>query len=154
MNRALLELETGILLYAVLGQIIILLFTKERLNITIGWWAGIATALFWAWHMWRSLDKALDFSEGDAVKKVRFAAVIRYLVSCAVVLALAMTEAGNFLAGIFGIFVLKVSAYSQPLTHKFYNKIFHEQDPVPEPLPEEEFFEIYPGEAKEKEAEK
>ena len=35
------------------------------------------------------------------------------------------------------LFFMKVAAYMQPYTHKFYNFIFHEEDPVPEPLVEE-----------------
>ena len=33
---------------------------------------------------------------------------------------------------------LKAGAYLQPLTHKFYNFIFHETDPVPQPFVDEE----------------
>ena len=33
---------------------------------------------------------------------------------------------------------LKVTAYIQPFTHKLCNMLFHETDPVPEALPEED----------------
>ncbi len=148
-NRALLELETGILFYGILIQIIGLFFAKDRLNFSIGWCVGILTACILAWHMWFTLDRALDIPE-DAVKKVRLAAIVRYLVCILVLAVLMMTEWGNPLAGFFGIWSLKVAAYSQPFTHKVYNRIFHEQDPVPQPLPDEEFYEVYPGEAEQK----
>ena len=41
------------------------------------------------------------------------------------------------LAGFLGVMGLKAGAYLQPLTHKFYNWLFHETDPVPQPLIEE-----------------
>lgn len=138
MNRALLELMTGILLYAVIGQAAGALFAKDILEFGIGWWAGIITALFWAWHMWFTLDRALDFPEEDAVKKIRIAAITRYLLCILVLTLLILNDWGNPLAIFFGVLMLKVSAYTQPLTHKLYNRIFHEQDPVAQPLPEEE----------------
>jgi len=33
---------------------------------------------------------------------------------------------------------VKVAAYLQPFTHKLCNKVFHEVDPIPEPMPVEE----------------
>lgn len=149
MNRALLELESGIVLYAVIGQMIGFFFRKSFWNYSIGWVSGIITAGLLAWHMWYTLDKALDFPE-STVKKVRIAAVIRYLVCILVLVVLAVTNIGNPVAGFFGIWGLKVAAYMQPFTHKFYNKIFHEQDPVPQPLSDEEFYEVYSGEAESK----
>lgn len=39
---------------------------------------------------------------------------------------------------ILGYMTMKVAAYLQPFTHKLCNMFFHETDPVPEPLPEDE----------------
>lgn len=149
-NRALLELETGIVFYSLLGQLVGLFFVKNIGNYSIGWWSGIVTAGFLAWHMWFTLERALGVPE-STVNKVRVAAIIRYLICILVLVFLALTGWGNPIAGFFGIWGLKVAAYAQPFTHKMYNRIFHEQDPIAQPLPDEEFYEVYPGEAKEKE---
>jgi hypothetical protein len=33
---------------------------------------------------------------------------------------------------------MKVAAYVQPFTHKLCNKMFHETDPIPQAMPEED----------------
>lgn len=149
-NRTLLELETGILFYGILGQLVCLFFKNYFFSFSIGWWFGVVVACFLAWHMWFTLDQALNVPE-NAANKVRLAAIIRYFICVIVLAVLAVFGWGNPIAGFFGIMGLKVAAYLQPFTHKMYNKIFHEQDPVPMPLSDEEFYEIYPGEGKEKE---
>jgi len=47
------------------------------------------------------------------------------------------TGALDVLIVFLGYMSLKVTAYLQPITHKLYNLLFHETDPVPEPMPEE-----------------
>mgnify|MGYP003414718552 CR=1 FL=1 len=37
-----------------------------------------------------------------------------------------------------GVMSVKVAAYLQPFTHKLCNKLFHETDPIPQPMPDEE----------------
>ncbi|MBQ9121890.1 MAG: hypothetical protein IJY10_00180, partial [Lachnospiraceae bacterium] len=50
----------------------------------------------------------------------------------------AVTEVGEPIAMFVGIMGLKIGAYIQPFTHKFYNKVFNESDPVPMSLEEYE----------------
>ena len=64
--------------------------------------------------------------------------MIRYAVVVIVFLIVLMTKVLNPLITFLGIMSLKVAAYLQPFTHKLCNKVFHEVDPIPEPLPEEE----------------
>lgn len=52
-------------------------------------------------------------------------------------LIISVTEVLDTLIVFLGYMSLKVTAYLQPFTHKFYNRLFHETDPVPEALPEE-----------------
>ena len=49
-----------------------------------------------------------------------------------------VTNVMNPLVVFLGYMSLKGTAYLQPFTHKLCNKIFHETDPVPEALPEED----------------
>ena len=53
-------------------------------------------------------------------------------------LMIIMTETLNPLVVFLGYMSLKVTALIQPFTHKLCNKIFHETDPEPQPMPEEE----------------
>ena len=50
---------------------------------------------------------------------------------------IAVTDVMNPLIVFMGYMSLKVTAYLQPITHKLYNKLFHETDPEPQALPEE-----------------
>lgn len=138
MDRALLELMTGILVFAVVTQLIGLLFPIDKRMYTVGLWIGIAVALFSAVHMWRSLQKAFDLDEKGAAGMMARGYIIRYLITGAMLVLLFYTNIGYPLAGFFGFLGLKAGAYLQPLTHKFYNFIFHETDPVPQPIVEEE----------------
>lgn len=94
-------------------------------------------AFITAVHMYRTLDKALDHG-ADAVKMVTKANLIRY--GCIVIVfgIVLLTGVLNPLISFMGIMTLKVAAYMQPFTHKLCNKFFHEVDPIPQPLPEEE----------------
>ena len=64
--------------------------------------------------------------------------ILRYLLIAVVLLAVYFLDVGYVLATFLGVMGLKIGAYLQPLTHKFYNRLFHETDPVPQPLAEEE----------------
>lgn len=137
-DRALLELVTGIWVFALVCQFVGLLFPMDRLKYTIGLWAGIILALFSAVHMWRSLNKAFTRDEKGAVSIMAGGYILRYLLTGVVLILLYYTGIGYPLAGFLGVLGLKAGAYLQPVSHKFYNFIFHETDPVAEPLLETE----------------
>ena len=52
-------------------------------------------------------------------------------------IVISVTETLNPLVFFLGYMSLKVTAYLQPITHKLCNRLFHETDPVAEPLAEE-----------------
>ena len=64
--------------------------------------------------------------------------LIRYGCIVIVFMIVLLTDVLNPLITFMGLMSLKVAAYLQPFTHKLCNKVFHEVDPIPEPLPEEE----------------
>ena len=137
-DRTLLELLTGILIFAVLCQLIGLPFSIHLGKYAIGLWVGTALAVFSAIHMFRSLCKAFECDENTAKRLVAGGYVIRYLVTLVVIGALFYTDTGYVLSGLLGYLGLKAAAYMQPFIHKFYNWLFHETDPIPEPLIEDE----------------
>lgn len=135
-NRALLELCLGIVCVGILCQLVGMWFVQSKLLYSIALWLGILLAFITALHMYRTLDKALDFG-AEASKMVTKANLIRY--GCIVIFfgIVLMTEVLNPLITFMGLMSLKVAAYLQPFTHKLSNKFFHEVDPIPQPLPEE-----------------
>ena len=76
------------------------------------------TAVLSAYHMWWGLDRALDLGEKDAVKSITFYNTLRYAVIVVIMGVVMVTEIGNPLAAVFGVFGLKAGAYMQPFIHK------------------------------------
>ena len=136
-NRALVELWMGILFTGLVFQLVGMWFTEDKVLYTIALWIGIVLALVTVVHMYRTLDRALDLGAG-AQKAVTVANMIRYAAVVIVFLIVLLTKVLNPLVTFLGIMSLKVAAYLQPFTHKLCNKIFHEVDPIPEPMPDEE----------------
>ena len=119
-NRSdtLIELMCGILIYGVVGQLVALCFFHDKASISIGWWIGVLTAVLSAYHMWWGLDRALDFGEKEAVKLITSYNMLRYVVIVVIMGVVMVTEIGNPLAAVFGVFGLKAGAYMQPFIHK------------------------------------
>lgn len=137
LNRALLELWIGILFTGLVIQLTGMWFAEDKVRYTIALWIGILLALITVVHMYRTLDSALDLGAG-AQKVVMTANLVRYACIIIVFVIVLLTKVLNPLITFLGIMSLKVAAYLQPFTHKLCNKVFHEVDPIPEPLPEEE----------------
>ena len=87
--------------------------------------------------MARTLDRALP-QGANASRTITMGYLIRY-VAVAIVFAVIFLEGTlNPVIVFLGYMSLKVTAYLQPITHKLYNRLFHETDPVPQDMPEEE----------------
>lgn len=136
-NRALLELCLGVVFVGTMCQLIGMWFVSDKLLYTVALWLGVLLAFITAIHMYRTLDRALDFG-ADATKMVTKANLIRYGCILVVFGIVLLTEVLNPLITFMGLMSLKVAAYLQPFTHKLTNIFFHEVDPIPQPLPEEE----------------
>lgn len=137
MNRALLELDLGILFCGTVCQLVGMWFTGQKGLYCAALWLGILLALLGSWHMYRTLDRALDLGDG-AAKVMVSGNLLRYAVLAIVLAVVAVTDVLNFLIVCLGYMTMKVAAYLQPFTHKICNMFFHETDPVPEPMPDEE----------------
>lgn len=136
-NRALLELWIGIFFVGLVLQFSGMWFAENKVLYTVALWIGIVLALVTVVHMYRTLDRALDLGAG-AQKAVTVANMVRYACIVIVFVIVLLSKVLNPLITFLGIMSLKVAAYLQPFTHKICNKVFHEVDPIPEPLPEEE----------------
>lgn len=137
MNRALLELDLGILFCGIVCQLAGMWFAASTGLYAAALWLGILLALLGTWHMYRTLDRALDRGDG-AAKAVVAGGLLRYAVLCIILGVIMLTDVINPLIVFLGYMMMKVAAYIQPFTHKLCNMFFHETDPVPESMPEEE----------------
>ncbi len=117
-NKTLIELLIGILLFGILCQAAGAVLANQLASYSSGLWIGIVTAMAAAVHMYRSIDKALDLDENSAGKKLQMQSIIRYV---GIVMVMGITMVNGFtnpLAAFLGIMGLKVAAYMQPFTHK------------------------------------
>lgn len=129
-NQALPELLAGILLYGVLIQITGIWFVSDKIRYSTGLWAGIFLAMGMAVNMAIVIfDTVEEMAEGRTSRRASLYAALRYLV---VVLAFGIAgyfNLCNIVVMFLGVMGLKVSAYLQPLTHKFLavllKKSFH-----------------------------
>lgn len=136
-DRALLELISGILVFTILCQLVGLALPFDGRRFAFGLWSGGLVACILAVHMWKSLNKAFLCDEKTAAKIMSGGYLIRYFLTAAYLVLLFYTAAGYMLAGFLGVMGLKAGAYLQPVIHKYYNRLFHETDPVPQSLEEE-----------------
>ena len=121
-NSSLPDLFAGILIFGALAEIIPVWFVNDKAGYTIGLLIGIVTAMFVAWHMAWSLDRAFEFDEGTATKRLQKNSALRYGVQLIVLGILIITEAGNPLSALLGMWSLKVAAYTAPFTHKLFRR--------------------------------
>ena len=121
-NSSLPDLFAGILIFGALAEIIPVWFVNDKAGYTIGLLIGIVTAMFVAWHMAWSLDRAFEFDEGTATKRLQKNSALRYGVQLIVLGILIITEAGNPLSAFLGMWRLKVAAYTAPFTHKLFRR--------------------------------
>lgn len=133
-NRTLFELETGILLFGAVCQVFMLL-SKDKGAYSLGLWIGILIALISAFHMWWSLNRALDLQERAAVKFMSVHNILRYLFIALALLAVAISGTANPLTAFLGIMGLKASAYMHFITKKI-SILFYGEEVLP-PLIEE-----------------
>ncbi len=133
-NRTLFELETGILIFGIICQPFMLL-PEDKAGCSAGLWLGILLAAVSAFHMWRSLDRALDLEENQAVKTMGINNVFRYCFIVTAFALIAISGIGNPLSAFLGIMSLKASAYMHFITRKISAKIYGEE--ILPPLVEE-----------------
>ena len=138
MNRSLFELETGILIFGIAGQLILFFFAGRGLY-SAAWWIGIATAAVCAVDMWWALDRGLDLGRQGAAKKIMVHYMIRYVMIAIVLVIVALTDTLNPLIIFAGVMGLKIGAYLNFFAKKVSTWIYGEEIlPDLVEIPEEE----------------
>ena len=122
-NTVLKDMITIMVLYGICAQIICVFLPGEQVKMAVGLWVGVVTGIGMAIHLKRSLDEALDLGEAGAQKYMQKSYAIRYLTVVVVFAAVAYLGIANILALLAGVMGLKVSAYLQPIMHKFFAKL-------------------------------
>ena len=119
-SRILKEMHVGMLAYGIICQIIGVFLVKDQLRYAGSLWLGILMAIASSIHLYRSLDRALDY-EASAQKMMFKDYMIRYILVATILIAVSVT-----LIVFLAYLSLKVSALIQPFTHKLLNKVLGE----------------------------
>ena len=110
------------IVYGLLIQVICFFVAGDLLKATVGLWIGIIAAILMLRNMRDSLIEALDLGEAGAKKYVQSAYMKRYLAVVVVFVVVSLSGIANVLTLLAGVMGLKVSAYLQPIKHKFFSK--------------------------------
>ena len=137
-NRIILEMYLGILAWGLVCQLVGVFFAKNPSMYSGSLWFGIVFSMVNTLQMYRALDRALDFDEQSARKIVSRSFAIRYIALILFLGVIMITGIMDGLVVFLGYMSMKVAAYLQPITHKLCNKLFHETDPIPEAMPEDD----------------
>lgn len=122
-QKTLKELLLGIVLYGFLLQMIPIWFLTDKVAYSLALWIGIVTAICMALHMYRTLERALSYTDG-AQKTVVVNSLLRYAMAMVVLLIVQYRGIGSPIVTFLGIMGLKAGAYLQPFVHKiviFFN---------------------------------
>lgn len=122
-NPTTFDLCLGIVLYGIVFEIILLIFSGKPAY-SIGLWIGIVLAVVGSIHMWWSLDRSLDMVQKDATRQVTTNNIIRYFVAVMVLVILVYTDFANPIFAFCGYMGMKVSAYMNPFVRKISAKVF------------------------------
>ncbi len=122
-DPTLFELCLGIVLYGIVFQLVLLLFSRE-FSYSAGLWIGIVLAVAGAVHMWWSLNRGLDQAARGAAKTVGANSLIRYFVLVAIMIVLIYTDFANPIFAFCGYMGMKASAYMNPWMKRLNAKVF------------------------------
>lgn len=114
------EMMVGLVVWLIPVLIILLIIAHNKVAMALGvLWGGVWAAVLLL-HMYRHLDIALDMDPKHAQGYVQFAAIKRMFIM-AVVIVVSMTAYRYIhpVGTVFGIYGMKISAYLQPMVHKF-----------------------------------
>lgn len=136
-NRTLFELICGILVFGVLAQIVlfILVIVLKNRNIPtegiwsvskmyLGLWLGVISSVLMSIHMWWSLDRALEYDEKTASRKMSLNYTVRYVFVIAVLALVCITKAVNPIVCFVGLMGTKIGAYLNKPMKLFSNQLY------------------------------
>lgn len=122
-NRVVKDLWLGTALFFLLYEGIGLIFAEYKLDYTIGLLIGSITTCYLVYHMYESLDVGLSMDEKSAAKYLRNKSIVRWIIRVAVAIASVYIPHVSVVGVMIGLLGLKLSAYFQPVIHKFWSKV-------------------------------
>lgn len=118
-NPMLKSLVLGICVYAIIGIILILLISQDKLYYLVGFGIGTFLALMMVINMNTTIEETVHMGEDEGYNRGRFMYAIRTVIVVVALVLLLITNIGNPILALVGLFSLKFSAYFQLLVVKF-----------------------------------
>ena len=121
-NPMLKDLLLGNILFLVLGEVIFFLIFGLNKGVLLGYLTGAVFSMFMVIHMSVSIEESVRMDENSALKYIRKHYIIRVIAMIILFVIVWYTEAVNLASMMFGILILKLSAYIQPVTNRLTSK--------------------------------
>lgn len=121
-SSVLLEMILIDILYLIIGETVILIFITNKEFCAIGFFIGVIISIFNTILMKLTINKLLHRLGKTAIIWPILAYSIRMIIMATIFVGMYIYGIGDILAGLIGMFALKVSAYLQPLSHKVLKK--------------------------------
>lgn len=122
-KKTLYEICGGIIALAIIEMIIGLFIVDRISSFLLGAVIGTVVAILLVQHMYRTIDKALDYSEDDAMKVTRNGAILRMIVLFTItVIVVCIHNYVNVYMAFISVMNLKFAAYLQPFTNKIISR--------------------------------
>ena len=115
------EMWIGTAVWGSVCELVMIWFVKDRLYCSLGLLIGCILAAAGIYHMWRTIDRALDLGDG-AQKFMTARSWMRYVLFIVVFAVLMVTDAASPLTAFLGLMGMKMSAYLQPIVHRISKK--------------------------------
>ncbi len=117
-TRALLELYVGIIIFSAVFLMVGIIFIRPRLLFGLGVIMGAVCAIFQAYGIYDTLDRALSQDKGNAQKFAMLKSIVRLLLSFAFMIISIIVSKAMFAGVIFGLLSLKLSGVFNPVIKK------------------------------------
>lgn len=116
------------IIYLILGETVIITFVSSSKACAVGFLIGVIITVFNTIYIRYMIKKTLCHRGKTAVMMSVVSYVIRLIFTAAIFYAMYVWKIGDPLAGLIGMFSLKISAYLQPFIHKILNKLMKNND--------------------------
>lgn len=127
MNPTVRDMLFGVFIYSVIIEIAGLILSEAPFAYTMGIFLGTAVTVFLIFHMYHTLDKAMEMDADGAQKYIMSQSFLRLFVRLLAAFLGLKLEAVSFLAVIISLLGVKYASLLQPFVNKYITqKIFRE----------------------------
>lgn len=122
LNEALPDILIIDMLYLIIGEVVIIAFLPDKLTCAAGYLIGVLYAVFYVFHMSFQIRKVV-YGRAESTRTMIAGFCMRIAIMFLVVMLLYISNIGNILCALIGMFAIKISAYLQPYFHEIAAKI-------------------------------